>query len=45
LRSLNVADLPGLVAFIAAISSDYVTKIGLRTYSDLECIPDEALRD
>jgi ubiquinone/menaquinone biosynthesis C-methylase UbiE len=30
---------------IAAISSDYVTKIGLRTYSDLECIPDNAFRE
>jgi ubiquinone/menaquinone biosynthesis C-methylase UbiE len=27
---------------IAATSSDYVAKIGLRTYSDLECIPDAA---
>jgi ubiquinone/menaquinone biosynthesis C-methylase UbiE len=29
---------------IAATSSDYVAKIGLRTYSDLECIPDAAFR-
>jgi ubiquinone/menaquinone biosynthesis C-methylase UbiE len=30
---------------IAATSSDYVAKIGLRTYSDLECIPDAAFRE
>jgi ubiquinone/menaquinone biosynthesis C-methylase UbiE len=30
---------------IAATSFDYVERIGLRTYSDLECIPDAAFRE
>ena len=30
---------------IATTSLDYVEKIGLRTYSDLECIPDAAFRE
>jgi len=30
---------------IAASSGEYVAKIGLRTYSDLESISDEAFRD
>jgi ubiquinone/menaquinone biosynthesis C-methylase UbiE len=30
---------------VAATSFDYVEKIALRTYSDLECIPDTAFRE